>query len=142
LVAQALAGVGRIRDQFAQKHRLLGIDRVHYQLQKFGDIRFEEAAFRSVLLGNGHGGFPGDIFNATCWSEFVLEFFAEMVRAGGAVKPRHQPLAQHGHNAHEESVAYTPRWYPESAAPYRAATSLNRRKVSMCSSRLAMRYIG
>jgi hypothetical protein len=31
---------------------------------------------------------------------------------------------------------------PESAAPHRAATSLNRRKVSMCSSRLAMRYIG
>ena len=30
----------------------------------------------------------------------------------------------------------------ESAAPHRAATSLNRRKVSMCSSRLAMRYIG
>jgi hypothetical protein len=48
---------------------------VHYQLQKLGDIRFEGAAFRSVLLGNGHGGFPGDIFNAICWSKFVLEFF-------------------------------------------------------------------
>ena len=47
---------------------------MHYQLQKLGDIRFEGAAFRSVLLGNGHGGFPGDIFNAICWSEFVLEF--------------------------------------------------------------------
>ena len=75
LVAQPLAGVGRIRDQFAQKHRLLGIDRVHYQLQKLGNIRFEWAAFRSVLLGNGHGGIPGDIFNAICWSEFVFEFF-------------------------------------------------------------------
>ena len=60
LVAQPLAGVGRIRDQFAQKHRLLGIDRVHHQLQKLGDVRFEWAAFRSVLLGNGHGSIPGD----------------------------------------------------------------------------------
>ena len=75
LVAQPLAGVGRIRDQFAQKHRLLGIDRVHHQLQKLGDIRFEWAAFRSVLLGNGHGSIPGDFLDAICWSEFVLEFF-------------------------------------------------------------------
>jgi hypothetical protein len=57
-------------------------------LQKLGDIRFEWAAFRSVLLGNGHGGFPGDIFNAICWTDARISS-AEMARAGGGVKPRH-----------------------------------------------------
>ena len=58
-VAEPLAGVGGIRDQLAQKHRFLGIDRVHHQLQELGDVGLEWAAFRSVLLGHGHGSIPG-----------------------------------------------------------------------------------
>jgi hypothetical protein len=45
-------------------------------------------------------------------------------------------------NPFEGSAGYALRWHRERAAPQLAATSLNRRKVSMCSSRLAMRYIG
>ena len=89
LVAQPLAGVGRIRDQFAQKHRLLGIDRVHNQLQQLGDIRFEWAAFRSVLLGNCHGGIPAIFLTRFVGANLCSNSSAEMARAGGAVKPRH-----------------------------------------------------
>ena len=80
-VAQPLASIGGVRDQLTQKHRFLGIDRVHHQLQELGDVGLERAAFRSVLLGHGlghclshcltHGGIPGalndELFVRFCW---------------------------------------------------------------------------
>jgi len=64
VVAQLLVGVGRVRDQLAQKHRLVRIDRVHHQMQELGDIGLECAAFGAGLLRVGHGQVvPGDVFN-------------------------------------------------------------------------------
>ena len=73
LVAQPLAGIRRIGDQLAQKHGFVGIDRMHHQVQEFGDVSLERPAlsllvlgFRAVflfavflvLLGNSHGNIP------------------------------------------------------------------------------------
>ena len=46
LVAQLLAGIGRIRDQLAQEDVLVGVDRVHHQVQQLGDIGLEGVALR------------------------------------------------------------------------------------------------
>ena len=61
LVAQPLAGVRGVGDQLAQKHRLVGIDRVHHQVQKLGNVGLERPAFRLVLLGHRHDGSPAKI---------------------------------------------------------------------------------
>ncbi len=44
-VAQLFAGIRGVGDQFAQKHRFVGINRMHHQLQKLGDIGLERTAF-------------------------------------------------------------------------------------------------
>ena len=55
-VAQLFAGVGGIRDQFAEKDLFVGIDRVDDQVQQPGDIGIEGAAFLTVLIDDGHDG--------------------------------------------------------------------------------------
>ena len=45
LVAQLLAGVGRVGDQLAQEDVAVGIDRVHHQVQQPGNVGLEGAAF-------------------------------------------------------------------------------------------------
>jgi hypothetical protein len=61
LVAQPLAGIRRIGDQFAQEYRFVGIDRMHHQVQKLGDISLERPALGLCfgLFGYGHRGIPG-----------------------------------------------------------------------------------
>ncbi len=44
LVAQPLAGVGGVGDQFAHEHVFVGIDRVHHHVQQLGDVGLERAA--------------------------------------------------------------------------------------------------
>ena len=46
LVAQLLAGVGRVGDQLAQEDVPVRVDRVHHQVQQLGDIGLEGAALR------------------------------------------------------------------------------------------------
>ncbi len=59
LVAQPLAGIGGVGDQLAQEHGAVGIDRMHHQVKKLGDVRLERAVFGAGLLGCGrHGGVP------------------------------------------------------------------------------------
>jgi hypothetical protein len=61
------------------------------------------------------------------------------------VRPRLRATACREHlqqNIRSKGRSPTGALVSESAAPHRAATSLNRLKVSMCSSRLVMRYIG
>ena len=59
LVAQPLAGVGGVGDQLAQEHGAVGIDRMHHQVQKLGDVRLERAVFGAGLFGCGrHGAVP------------------------------------------------------------------------------------
>ena len=41
LVAELLAGVGRVRDQFAQEDLALGVDGMDHQIEQAGDIRLE-----------------------------------------------------------------------------------------------------
>jgi hypothetical protein len=48
LIAQLVAGIRRVRDQFAQENIGLRIDRMHHQVQQFGDLGLE-------WLGNGCG---------------------------------------------------------------------------------------
>ena len=60
VVTQLLVGVGRVRDQLAQKHRFIRIDRVHHQVEELGDIGLKCSAFGAGLLRSGHGWwFPG-----------------------------------------------------------------------------------
>ena len=56
LVAQSFAGVRRVRDQFAEEHVLVGIDRVHHQVQQARNVGLEGAAFRLGVDSGGHGG--------------------------------------------------------------------------------------
>ena len=56
LVAQPFAGVGGVRDQFAQEHVLVGIDRVHHQVQQARNVGLEGAAFGFGVGSGGHGG--------------------------------------------------------------------------------------
>ena len=53
-VAQPFAGIGGIRDQFAQEHVLVGIDRVHHQVQQARNVGLERPAFR-LCGGFGFG---------------------------------------------------------------------------------------
>ena len=53
LVAQLLAGIGRIRDQLAQKHGLIRIDRVYHHVQQAGDVRLERVGRRSGCIRGG-----------------------------------------------------------------------------------------
>ena len=46
LVAQLLAGVGGVGDQLAQENVLVGIDRVHHQMQQPRNVGLETAFFR------------------------------------------------------------------------------------------------
>ena len=56
LVTQPFAGVGRIGDQFAQKYRFLGIDRVHHQLQQLGDVSLEGLGLEGWASDEGLSG--------------------------------------------------------------------------------------
>ena len=58
LVAQLLAGVGGVGDQLAQEHVLVGIDRMHHQVQKLCNIGLEGAGLApgaSASYRVGHG---------------------------------------------------------------------------------------
>ncbi len=55
-VAEPLAGVGGVGDQLAEEHILVGIDRVHHEVQQAGNVGFERPAFRLGFGGSGHGG--------------------------------------------------------------------------------------
>ena len=79
LVAQPLAGVGGIGDQFAQKYRFIGIDRVHHQVQQLGDVGLERLglgrpAFRYFLLGSCHDRSPNCFLFAPRWRGVAGEF--------------------------------------------------------------------
>src|SRR5262249_34047594 len=66
LVAQPLASIGGVCDQLAQKYRFIGVDRVHHQVQKLGDVRLERTAFRLRALGCfgvSHGYYPRQVYN-------------------------------------------------------------------------------
>jgi hypothetical protein len=57
LVAQPVAGVGRVRDQLAQEDVRLGVDRVHHEPQKLGHLGLERVGLGSLggrRIG-GHG---------------------------------------------------------------------------------------
>ena len=45
LVAQLVAGIRRIRDQFAQEDIGLRIDRMHHQMQEFGNLGLKRLGF-------------------------------------------------------------------------------------------------
>ena len=45
LIAQLVAGVRRVRDQLAQEDIGLRIDRMHHQVQQFGDLGLERLGF-------------------------------------------------------------------------------------------------
>ena len=49
LIAQLVAGVRRIRDQFAQEDIGLRIDRMHHQVQEFGDFGLERLGSGAVV---------------------------------------------------------------------------------------------
>ena len=55
LVAQLLAGIGGVRDQLAQEDVLVGIDRMHHQVQQLGDVGLESAVFDLGFFSNRHG---------------------------------------------------------------------------------------
>ena len=44
-IAQLFTGIRRIGNQLAQKHILIGIDRMDHHMQQFGDIRLEAEGF-------------------------------------------------------------------------------------------------
>ena len=48
-------GVGCVRDQLAQEDVLVGIDRVHHQVQQAGNVGLERAAFGLGVGRRGHG---------------------------------------------------------------------------------------
>ena len=54
LVAQLLAGISRVGDQLAQEHILVGIDRVHHEMQQARDIGFEDMIFNGFFGGIAH----------------------------------------------------------------------------------------
>ena len=57
LVAQLLAGVGGVGDEFADEDLAVGIDRVHHQMQKARNVGFEAlSAGGFVRRGLGVGG--------------------------------------------------------------------------------------
>jgi len=45
LVAQPVAGVGGVGNQFTQENIGLRIDRMHHQVQQFGDLGLERLGF-------------------------------------------------------------------------------------------------
>ena len=59
LVAQPLAGIGGIGDQFAQEHVAVGIDRVHHHVQQLGDVGGKGPA---LAVGGCAGGLAGGRF--------------------------------------------------------------------------------
>ena len=55
LVTQPLGSVGSVGDQFAQEDVLIGIDRVHHQVQQAGNVGLERSAFGLGVGSGGHG---------------------------------------------------------------------------------------
>ena len=54
LIAQLVAGVRRVRNQFAQENVGFRIDRMHHQVQELGDLGLERLGFGGS--GGGHHG--------------------------------------------------------------------------------------
>ncbi|GCC49578.1 hypothetical protein chiPu_0033945, partial [Chiloscyllium punctatum] len=52
LIAQLVAGIRRVRDQFAQEDVGLGIDRMHHQVQQFGNLGLERLGFSGGSCGH------------------------------------------------------------------------------------------
>ena len=57
LIAQLVAGIRRVRNQFAQENVGFRIDRVHHQMQEFGDLGLERLGFGGSR--GGHRGLAG-----------------------------------------------------------------------------------
>ena len=53
LVAELLAGVGAVRDQLAQENVAVGIDRMHHEVQKPGNVGLEFVVFGLARLTLG-----------------------------------------------------------------------------------------
>ena len=70
LVAQLLAGVRRVRDQFAQEDILVRIDRMHHQVQQPRDVSFECSGFRRLQSASFQITHPLEpIVRGTRWLE-------------------------------------------------------------------------
>ena len=54
LIAQLVAGVRGVRDQFAQENIGFRIDRMHHQVQQFGDLGLERLGDGGGVGGGGH----------------------------------------------------------------------------------------
>ena len=50
LIAQFLASIGGVGKKFAQKNVAIGIDRMHHEMQQFGDIRLKCLRLRSLTV--------------------------------------------------------------------------------------------
>ena len=50
LIAQLLASVGGVGQKFTQKNVAVGIDRMHHEMQQFGDIRLKCLRLRSLTV--------------------------------------------------------------------------------------------
>ena len=50
LIAQLVAGIRRVGDQFAQENIGFRIDRMHHQVQQFGDLGLERLGFGCASL--------------------------------------------------------------------------------------------
>ncbi len=55
-IAQLLAGIGGVGNQFAEKNLLIRIDRMDDQVQEPRHIGIERAAFLTVLISHSHAG--------------------------------------------------------------------------------------
>jgi hypothetical protein len=54
LIAQLVAGVGSVGDQFAQEDVGLRIDRMHHQMQEFGNLGLKGLGFDGRIGSSGH----------------------------------------------------------------------------------------
>jgi hypothetical protein len=63
-IAELVAGVGGVRDQLAQEDIGLRIDRMHHQVQQFGDLGLKGLGQRRCI-GHRHTFAQGDMIGKT-----------------------------------------------------------------------------
>ena len=104
LVAQPLAGVGGVGDELAEEDVLVGIDRVHHQVQQPRDVGFEDAAFRLGIGGRGsrvgHGRQVRSpaVERARRWRESIESsrpWMRSRLRRRAAFQVQPRPMPQH-----------------------------------------------
>ena len=66
LVTKLFAGIGRVRNQLTNENIPVGIDRVHDQVQKLGDIGLKRPAFLLGLIDDGHVNIVLTLCGASC----------------------------------------------------------------------------